>query len=58
MPNLTTPLLTALAVANALLIVNKASRRIQLTIGTGLVVLAGLLLKDWVEGLAYLMFMP
>jgi len=58
MLNLTTPLLTALAVANALLIVNQASRRIQLTIGTGLVVLAGLLLKDWVEGLAYLIFMP
>ena len=58
MLNLTPPLLTALAVANALLIVNQASRRIQLTIGTGLVVLAGLLLKDWVEGLAYLIFMP
>ena len=56
--NFTTPLLTALTVANALLIVAGASRRIQLVVGGGLIVLSGLLFKDWIEGLVYLLSMP
>ena len=56
--NVTTPLLTALAVVNALLILGGASRRTQLGVGVGLILLSALLLKDWIEGLLYLLRMP
>ena len=56
--NVTTPLLTALAVVNALLILGGASRRTQLGVGVGLILLSVLLLKDWIEGLLYLLRMP
>jgi len=56
--NVTTPLLTALAIVNALLIVGGASRRTQLGVGVGLILLSALLLKDWIEGLLYLLRMP
>jgi len=56
--NVTTPLLTALALANACLIARGASRRTQLGVGAGLLALSGLLFKDWVEGLVYLLLMP
>ena len=56
--NVTTPLLTALAVVNALLIAVGASRRTQLGVGVGLILLSALLLKDWIEGLLYLLRMP
>jgi hypothetical protein len=56
--NVTTPLLTALAIVNALLIVGGASRRTQLSVGAGLILLSALLLKDWIEGLLYLLRMP
>jgi hypothetical protein len=56
--NVTTPLLTALAIVNALLIVAGASRRTQLGVGVGLILLSALLLKDWIEGLLYLLLMP
>ena len=56
--NVTTPLLTALAIVNALLIVAGASRRARLGVGVGLILLSALLLKDWIEGLLYLLWMP
>lgn len=56
--NLTTPLLTALAVVNVVLIVAGARRPARLSIGGGIVVLSVLLLKDWVEGLVYLLALP
>jgi hypothetical protein len=56
--NVTTPLLTALAILNALLIVGGASRRTRLGVGVALILLSALLLKDWIEGLLYLLLMP
>ena len=56
--NLTTPLLTALAVVNIVLVVAGARRPTQLSIAGGIVVLAVVLLKDWVEGLVYLLTLP
>ncbi|OLB96308.1 MAG: hypothetical protein AUH30_13010 [Candidatus Rokubacteria bacterium 13_1_40CM_68_15] len=56
--NVTTPLLTALAIVNALLIAGGAPRRMQLSVGAGLILLSALLLKDWIEGLLYLLLMP
>ena len=56
--NVTTPLLTALALVNACLIVTGASRRTQIGVSASLIVLSGLLFKDWIEGLVYLVLMP
>lgn len=54
----TSPLLTALAVVNVVLIAISAPRSAQLSVGGGVVLLSGLLLKDWVLGLVYLVQMP
>src|SRR5262249_59126074 len=56
--NVTTPLLTMLAIANTLLIVTEASRRTQLSVAVGLIVVSALLLKEWIEGFASLLLMP
>lgn len=54
----TTPLLVALALLNAALVVARASLRAQLFVGLGLVVLSSILLRDWIEGALYLALMP
>jgi hypothetical protein len=56
--NLTTPLLTALALINLALIFHPVSRRMKLLIGVAMVGLSSLLLKDWLDGLLYILHMP
>ena len=56
--NVTTPLLTMLAIVNTLLIATDASRRTRLSVAAGLIVLSGLLFKEWIEGFIYLLLMP
>lgn len=56
--NLAIPLLTALALLNVALAFYPASRRLRVLIGVGLVGLSSLLLKEWVDGLLYLLLMP
>ena len=56
--NVTTPLLTMLAIVNTLLIATEASRRTRLSVAAGLIVLSGLLFKEWIEGFIYLLLMP
>jgi len=56
--NLTTPLLMALALLNVALLFFRASRRLKLGVGVAIAGLASVLLKDWLEGLLYLLQMP
>ena len=56
--NLAIPVLTALALLNVALVFYPVPRRVRFLVGVGLVGLSSLLLKDWVEGLLYLLLMP
>jgi hypothetical protein len=54
----TIPLLALAAAANVACVARGASRRWLLLLGVGVVALSAVLLKGWVEGLAYLILMP
>ncbi len=56
--NLAIPLLAALALVNVALVFYPAPRRLRLVVGFVLMGLSSLLLKDWIEGLVYLLLMP
>jgi hypothetical protein len=56
--NFTTPLLAALAVVNAVAVLARAPRRVHLVVSAGIVGLAAVLLKDWLQGLIYLTSLP
>lgn len=56
--NLTIPLLTVLALINLVLIFYPVSRRMKLLIGVVIAGLSVLLLKDWLDGLLYILHMP
>lgn len=56
--NLTTPLVVALALLNAAFLFYPSPRRVRLLVAVSLVGLSTLLLKDWIEGVLYLVLMP
>jgi len=56
--NLAIPALTALALLNIALIYYPVSRRMRFLVGASLAGLSSLVLKDWIEGLLYLVLMP
>jgi hypothetical protein len=56
--NLTTPLLTVFTLINLVLIFYPVSRQMKLLIGVAMVGLSVLLLKDWLDGLLYILRMP
>lgn len=56
--DLATPALVVLAVVNAALVFRPGSHRMQRSVGVALAALSLWFLKDWVEGLLYLVLMP
>jgi hypothetical protein len=54
----TVPLLVVLAMANAVFARWRPRQRTLVVVDLALVLLSALLLKDWVEGLLFLVWMP